>query len=518
MKPSLFLGAAAFLAYGGPRITALGFQRDDWSLLYLMKSASAPFAVLRALAHQEALIRRPLNVLMCAIPYWLFGEKPLGWIVSLAVINTLSALAVYGLLRKFRAPKWAALLAATAFLAWPSKDTALFWAGYTNGPLALLAFLAGYLLHLDYIERPRPWKLAAGCASFLICFTSYDSCVFLLPILLLTPRPAAGVERARQVRSTLLLGATVAGTMLLRGLIMRHLSDTYVSVDFYHVFFVYLASLNANFGPDLAVSSLRAAARAFSSAPAVAAAALLLPALALRADGAQAPADPDRAALRRLIALGAAVYVLGYLAIAVSLYVPAPTASENRLNLVPVAGLAFAFGGWLSLRRRSRAAMALAALAVGGILAASVGAAASWAEAYRRQLAVRDLVLEHLPEWPRGDVLFLRLPELNVDGRASVFDYESMIDPAVRLWTGDPQRRSYLLRPGVEILPDGFRLDGKALFRYDRLVYLDAADGAFIPHPAYDRLKDVTIPPNIHNPVATWARHLMHLRHPSSKS
>jgi hypothetical protein len=499
------------LCVGGPLIAKLGFYRDDWLGLLLMKHAGSWREQYRLMAAQPGFFQRPLNVPESMFVSWLYGANPLGYHLELAAFSALTSFCLWRVLRVFQAPKPLAVLGAMLFLAYPSKDTALFWAGYINGPLALLAFLAGYLAHLKFVETGRKSWLAAALAAFAFSLGTYDSCLFLAPILLLTPTPAAGSAKKRARASLggliLLMGATVAWRLLLmRG----HRAPSVTLFSPFHVLSVYAASINANLGPDLLLSAARGIVRGFAAAPFTAAAALLLPSLVLLA-----PATPhddvDGRAIRRLMQLGAAVYVLGYLPVALSQYYPAPTAAENRLNLVPAAGLVLACVGALSLLRWKSARYALA-LAAGLAAASSVGFAASWATAYSRQLAVRDLVLARLPEWPRGDVLFLLLPELHVDGRASVFDHEYIIDPAVRLWTGDDARRSYVMRPGIEFLPAGLRLDGTAMFPYDRMVLLDASSGALTVHPGYDFIRRVAIPDNVHNPIATWAKHLLHPR------
>ncbi|MFI5363889.1 MAG: hypothetical protein ACHQ49_18150 [Elusimicrobiota bacterium] len=505
----LFLAAATYLAYGGPRIASLGFYRDDWRGLWLMTSAGSRLGAVRALAAQPGIMRRPLDVLLSSIPFMIFGARPLGWFVVIAALNGLGAFAVYRILRKYRTGETRALLGAAVYLAYPSKDTALFWSGFINGPFAILAFLWGYLLHLDFVETPRPWKAAAACLCFVACFASYDSCLFLLPILLITPDGSSGPERRRLIRSTLLLSATTAAVVALRWILMQKiLMPTGLAISLSHAAYVYLAGLNANFGPDQLASTIQGAARAFARAPLVAAAALLAPALVLFGGARENRGDSgeDRAALRRLVALGAAIYVLGYAPIAISLYLPAPTAEENRLNIVPAVGIALALGGWVALRRRTRLSEALAAFFAGGLLAASVGFSASWAEASRRRLDVRDLVVRRLPEWPRGDALFLRLPELHVDGRAAVFDNESTLTAAVRLWTGDAERRALVISPGVQFLPEGARLDGGAPFAYNQLAILDGNTGALKVHPLYEDCRGLVIPPNVHNRFAALIR------------
>lgn len=502
----LLLAVAAWLCTGGPLISALGFYRDDWLCLFVMKSAGSWREMFRLMSAQTGISQRPFDVPELMLAYGAFGARPLGWHVLLAAIGALTSFCVWRVLRAYRAPEPLAALGALLFLAYPSKDTALFWAGYINGPLALLGFLAGLLAHLDYVASGRKSALAAAVAAFAFSLGTYDSCLFLAPVLLLTPSPAAGNRAPARARFSFaclcVLTAVSAGWKLL---LMRHnQAPSQTLFSSLHAVSVYVASVNANLGPDLLLSAARAAAGAFARLPLTASAAFLLPCLVLLAPE-SAPDASSRPALRRLIFLGASVYALGYLPVAVSQYFPAPTDVENRLNLVPAAGLVLACVGALSLMRSKAPRYALA-LAAGLASAASTGFAGAWAASYARQLDVRDLVLRHLNDWPREDALFLLQPELNVDGRAPVFDDAYIIDSAVHFWTGDEARRSYVVRPGVEFLPDGLHLDGKAVFPYNRLVLLDAASGALTIHPAYDFIRRVPIPENVHNPVASWLK------------
>ena len=145
--PAAFIALATFLCYGGWGLTRLGFYHDDWPLLYHMSLMGGrfwdtAFGQLQGTAH----IYRPLSVLCWALPFWLFGLKAAFWQASMAGLTAALCLVFYQLLRRFGAPPVHALLAALLFLAFPNKDSTLFWpATALQLSTSLLCFLGSCL-------------------------------------------------------------------------------------------------------------------------------------------------------------------------------------------------------------------------------------------------------------------------------------------------------------------------------------------------------------------------------------
>src|SRR5581483_10400756 len=159
-----------------------------------------------------------------------------------------------------------------------------------------------------------------------------------------------------------------------------------------------------------------------------------------------APEQGD--APRRLALLGLAIFALGTLPVAISDYTPDYWNHFNRLNQVPLLGLvlcAAAFARIALPRAGARVGAALAAF----FIIAHAGFASVWAEAYRRELLIRDLVAGAAPYWPADKTLMLLEPRLYVDKKAPIFLANWDITGAVRLWTGDPGRQADVVGPGM---------------------------------------------------------------------
>ena len=294
---------------------------------------------------------RPVNVPLWAALYTWFGAEPLGWQAALLATHAALAWCVYAVLRRFESPRPLAFLGALAFLAYPSKDSTLFWCIDIIHPSSLLCYLAAYLLHLRYVETGRLWALALSALGVLLALGNYDQCVLLFPVFLLTPVLCSeGVPRRVKIGFCVAAAASVA-FVLYKTWIMPHVLgvafNKKVAVSPFGAVKVYLAGLNANFGPRLAWFSLKAAAAAVFAAPLTALAAVLLPWAAVKLDSREERADCSSTS-DSLAVLGGAVFVLGYLPIALSSYIPTPLNHQNRLNLVPAFGAVLFLLGVLS--------------------------------------------------------------------------------------------------------------------------------------------------------------------------
>ncbi|MBI5245419.1 MAG: hypothetical protein HY922_17280 [Elusimicrobia bacterium] len=522
--PYVLLALAAFLCCGGPRIAQLGFYRDDWIHMEKYQEAGSSSAILRRLAKEPNAVDRPLGIPLGVAVYALSGIRPLGWHLTELCINILLAFCICRVLLAFRCPRSASLLAAMLFLAYPSKDVTLFWMGTMIVPLSAAMFLLAYLAHLSYVRTGRNAMLFLSALAFLASPALYDSCVLLAPLYLIVPECGKDAGRARIWRSTLLAFAL---TLLAVGY-KRFMLPAFFGVPFtktvpmspYHAFYVYLASINANLGPDQLWSVFQAIIQAWRTAPVMMLLALLLPWLAVPMGSTEATPAQEPPAAARLVFLGLGFYVLGYVPVAVSSCIPVPTSDANRLNLVAVMGLTMILAGLFARCRTLGWSRVLGPVVVGLAIASSVGISGAWVEANRRQMRVRDMILEHLADWPKEDALLLRLPQLYIAKRASVFDHESFLESAVHLWTGDRSRRAFLIRPGVKFLPDGFLIldsDKPELVPYGKTVLLDYASGAF-KKPSYVDFKDLPPQKTVHNAFAAWIRRILRIPYPKTAS
>lgn len=477
--PPLFLLAAAFLCYGGPAIARLGFYHDDWILLSYMRFAPAGFvpAMEGLLRNIPTLWFRPLGLPLYSLLYRLFGLNPVGWQACLLLTNALAAYALFRILLRFSVSERTALLGSLLFLCWPSKDATMFWPFVIINSTSLLAMLAAYLAHLDFVETGRRRSLALSAAAVVVSLTLYDQCVFLFPLWLVTPGLLdKGVPARAKLGATTAAGATAAYLLFKLVFVPRVLLVPFnktFTLTVFHFLMTYLRGVEANLGPRLILFSLRSLRAAFAAAPFVAAAAA---ALAWLAPGRSSETRPRPEGPVALVLLGAGVFLLGYLPIAVSDYWPTPIDHTNRINQVPAAGLVLGLIGCGSLvlapRRLERAAVVLASV----LLAVHVGLAGTWAESYRRQLEVRDLILANLPRWTADKLLLVMLPERYVNGKAPVFDAPYDISGAARIWTGDEGRQADTVTPRMVFVPGGIA-GASGLIPYGSTLLLDVRGG-----------------------------------------
>jgi len=180
---------------------------------------------------------------------------------------------------------------------------------------------------------------------------------------------------------------------------------------------VYWNGLRACAGLWIPVELWDALRDAFRGSPLTAAAAAALPFAVFATANRR---EPPTTAPRRALWLGLAIFILGYLPIAVSGYTPAPYTEVNRVNQVPAVGCVVFL---VALAAQPAAAWAEGALAVvaAAMLAAHVAFAQRWAQSYRLQCDTRDLVRKIAPAWPRGAELLLLPKRYYVDRSAPVF-------------------------------------------------------------------------------------------------
>ena len=481
LLPLVALASVALVAVGGPVLLRLGFYHDDWATLsFLHFSAPGLPARMASLARgTPALWFRPLDMPILAALYGLFGLRPLPWQLALFSANVFLAEAVYRLLRRYETPPRAALLGAALFLVYPNKDATMFWTALILNSLALLCFLRAVLCQLDYVETGRRSSLALAAALLLASLATYDQCFFLPCLWAVTPGLSRdGVPRRARVSLAAAAGVVAAFAFYKFWLVSHVLGFAYnktILLSPAHFLAVYRDGLGTALGGGVILSVLRAAWSELRSSPALSAAALALPWLIGTALGAD---DAPAAAPRRteLLILGAGVFLLGYLPIAVSDYFPTAFNHMNRINQVPVLGLIL---GATALFRRPRD------LALGGglasiLLLAHAASAGAWAESFRRQQDIKALIQAHAADWPAGTTLVLALPEPFVSGKAPLLLEYWDLSGAAQIWTEDASRRADVVNERTDFRPEGIVLrPGRAPLPYDAVVFAAVERGVF---------------------------------------
>lgn len=505
MRPALAIASGTFLCYGGLRITSLGFYHDDWPLLFRMISMGGGLGdlVLGQLRGGSTHIYRPLSVLCWTLPYWLFGLKAAFWQAAMASLTAALCLAFYAQLRGFGAPRAHALLAALLFLAFPNKDSTLYWPDVSLIlSFSLMCFLCACLAQARYLRTGRSSALGLAVILLLCAVGAYEQCFFLLPVWALAPGAREFPSRAK--RSLLAGGAALLIFAVCKLVVLPHFVPYNKPLGFSprHAAFVYYMAVRAYLDPRWFAYLASCAWQAVIWHPVLVALAAALPWAALAAIRPVESRSPD--AGRRLIRWGAAVFVLGYLPFCFSAYAPGAYDHMNRVNQLPAAGVCAALCGWAAAPGKTRRATILAA-AAGACLVLHLAFAEIWVESYRRQLELRARVLAVRSEWPKGKTLLIVLPELFVARKAPVFLSGYDVTAALRIWTGEPERDAVIYSEWTGFGPRGVSVDGR-IRPYSDFVVLDAADGRL---RALDTRSVRSLPPVLQSwekPVMFWPR------------
>ncbi|MBI4677822.1 MAG: hypothetical protein HY748_09595 [Elusimicrobia bacterium] len=478
MGAAAILAFAGLLCYGGPALLDLGFYHDDWYSLSFIHFAPDDLGLrMRALAQGDpSQLFRPFDVVLWPALYTLFGLDPVPWQIFLLCVNVGIGLAATLLLRKFRVSPGLALLGGLLILAYPSKDADLFWPLNVINPLSLLFYLISHLAFLGWVESGSKRGLATSAAFLLLSLTTYDQTVFLPLCWLVTPTLWEAGFSPRAKRGVLVGVAVVAVFLIYKLFFVPHFFDIpfrkALVFSPWHFLKVYLAGINANFGPKLAVSTLGSVWSALTAAPVVCILGWAVPWVCLRK-----PWEREGRPADALVFLGAAAFFLGYLPIAFSDYLPTPLNHQNRINLAPALGIVLAAVGCVAGKTPSGRAPWVLAAAAGLFISASAGSALAWAESYRRQCGVVELVQKNLDRWPEDKLLLVRLPERYVRGKAPVFDATWDVTGAIRLATGNTRLRAAVISPRMRFEPSRIVETGRLDLAYEEALFLDVERG-----------------------------------------
>lgn len=478
----LLLAAAGLAANGGPLFFKLGFYHDDWILLSHMVFADEGLlgAMRGMLSAVPVQWFRPMTVPVWAALFRLSGLDPLAWHLALLLVNVLLAWAAMRILEAYGVGRLLSWLGAAAFLAYPTKDSTMFWPFIIINSLSFWLALEAFLAHLRFVETGSRGRLALSALLLLAAFATYDQPLLLSPLWLLPPgarigrsgvslppRTWAGFGVAAATTGLYLAYKFIAAPMLAGGAFHQPMQ-----LSFGRAAYVLWTGLSINFGPLLNATKLGLRV-ATKNALFAGAAGVFLPWLAYRFWRADEP-KPDPA----LYWVAAGLFLLGYAPLIPSNYYITPYDHMNRIQLVPALGIVVAATA-LAAGRGLWAGRA-AALAAGALVAAHAGFAYLWVESYRLQQMVGAMVRGQAERWPADKKLYLALPADYVGGKAPIFIAHWDITGAVRLWTGDRSRSADILTPNLLWTERGL-LDRPKLVPYDTIRILDAATGELTP-------------------------------------
>src|SRR5687767_8208367 len=114
---------------------------------------------------------RPVNFLIWAADYWLFGGEPLGWRLTRLLIHSLNIISAALLVRAITGRARLALLAAAIFAVHPAHTETVTWAGGQADIAFALAWLPALWMFVKWRQgASRGWWIGAGVLGFVSMF------------------------------------------------------------------------------------------------------------------------------------------------------------------------------------------------------------------------------------------------------------------------------------------------------------------------------------------------------------
>jgi hypothetical protein len=463
-----------------PYIRGLGFYYDDYSVLERMHTTTHQSLAGAYDAVRPATGQRPLQALIFAVLYRLFGLHPLGYHVVNACLLAAVAVLLYLVLRELRLPRLACVTVPVVYATLPHYATNRFWLNAFQINLSSLLYLLSLYAALRAV-RARPWPLAAWVTLAVACIVgslfAYEVVfpLFAVNIVLLW---WAGRRRGEPVSAGrwITIGG-VAGAMLVAGavkatLVAEHGQNAYRigirSGLAHHVAYLVSGSIKVNVGTYLLavpyvvwwVVRHRLSASGACAAVAAGLAAMLF---VRRVAASDRDFLDDARQWLRLAAAGAVVFILGYAIFATNQQVLFRSAGiDNRVNAAAALGVALAAVGavgWIATRLPERRRPASFAAAVGVVVATGVliveGLGGFWTAAAKEQHAIVDSLRDTHPALPSSSTVVLDgvCPET---GPAVVFADQWDFRNALRMSYGDTSLRA-------DTATDALRAAGRSL-------------------------------------------------------
>lgn len=126
---------------------------------------------------------RPLFLVDFILESRLFGVKPAGYHFTNLLFHILSVILLYLFLKRIRIPATDSLLLALLFAVHPVLTQAVAWIPGRNDMLLMIFFLSAFILLLQHIEKPSPWRLALHSLLFLLALFTKETAV-IIPVIM----------------------------------------------------------------------------------------------------------------------------------------------------------------------------------------------------------------------------------------------------------------------------------------------------------------------------------------------
>jgi hypothetical protein len=470
-------------------LDGLGLYSDDWSLLADMEAwpdRSLP-GFYQALLPSN-ISTRPLQGMLLAFLYWLFGLQPFGY----HAVNTLMLVAItvgfYLGLRGLGVPRLVALTVPLVFGLLPHYSTDRFWIAAFQAPLSVLLFVVSLYGDVRFIRTAGAarwlWKLL-GTLALVGSVLAYEITAGLFLVTPLVVWHASRYLEAgrgdvtalptgappRWGRLALLLGSnTVAlGLTVIYKASTTHRTEAVASLVWWVRHSAQEATTVAFLGYGLLLPLKVLRSIQLHLDVAVLAMSLLLGGLAwiylTRTFTSGALRSVARAAWLRLILVGVVTFAAAYAVVLATFEIGFDTTGiHNRTAMTPALGVAITFvaviGGVSSYIGSERAAWhvfraGVAALAASGaLLVGTIGT--FWVQASRQQQVAIDALRAGFETLEPGTVVLLD-GICRYHGPGVVFETRWDVTGLLRLEFGERDVAGDVVRAGVEATGDGIR-------------------------------------------------------------
>ena len=171
----LALLAAEAICFG-PVVRHVGLYLDDWWIFCILKFAPHSFAGLVSQLFADPRITiRPLEPIVYALPYLLFGAKPLAHHVVNAAVEVASAWFLYLAMARLSGNPAISLLASFIFLLYPAHDVTHYWIGASAITVSLALYNASLWQSVKGSQDKKSTSLLLSVLLFAASVFSYES-------------------------------------------------------------------------------------------------------------------------------------------------------------------------------------------------------------------------------------------------------------------------------------------------------------------------------------------------------
>jgi hypothetical protein len=172
-------------------LTKIGFYSDDWIYLGYYKVAADQSLgnLYNTLAGSPNIRSRPVQAMLQALLYWLFGLQPLGHHLVNASIILVGVLLFYQVLRRLQIERMVALSIPLVFLLLPHYSTDRLWYSSFMVSLSMTLYFISLFADLQVLETKGVkmwlWKILSilGLVSSALSYEIFIPFFFITPIL-----------------------------------------------------------------------------------------------------------------------------------------------------------------------------------------------------------------------------------------------------------------------------------------------------------------------------------------------